>query len=82
VLGSKFKLPLRRPAAPSLRGLSIGALRVAPWVVFGPITGVMSEAAIAAYKKGRPVVAGLYVAANVGILVSMPILTALIATRS
>jgi hypothetical protein len=38
----------------------------------------MSEAAIAAYRKGHRVRAGLYVAANIGILVSMPVLTAMI----
>jgi hypothetical protein len=74
MLGSRFKFTKR----PSLRTLSFGALRVAPWVVFGPITGVMSEAAIAAYRKGHRVRAGLYVAANIGILVSMPVLTAMI----
>ena len=78
--GSRFKFATR-PSAPSVRTLSFGALRVAPWVVFGPITGLMSEAAIAAYRKGQRVRAGLYVAANVGILVSMPMLTALIMSR-
>ena len=75
--GLRLKLT-KRPSIPSLRTLSFGALRVAPWVVFGPITGLMSEAAIAAYRKGRIMRAGFYVAANIGILVSMPLLTALI----
>ena len=78
MLGSKFKFTER----PSLRTLSFGALRVAPWVVFGPITGVMSEAAIAAYRKGQRMRAGFYVVANIGILVSMPVLTALIVANT
>jgi hypothetical protein len=67
----------RRPAV-SVRSLSLGALRVAPWLVFGPITGVMSEAAIAAFKRRRPVLGGLFVLANIAILVAIPTLTAAI----
>lgn len=64
------------------RNLAKDAVRIAPWVIFGPITGVMSEAAIAAYKNRRPVLAGFYVMLNVGILASMPLATAaLIAAR-
>lgn len=79
--GSRLNLA-KRPAPPSLRKLSFGALRVAPWVVFGPITGLMSEAAIAAYRKGQLMRAGFFVAANIGILVSMPVLTALIVANN
>ena len=79
--GSRFNLA-KRPSAPSLRKLSFGALRVAPWVIFGPITGLMSEAAIAAYRKGHRMRAGFFVAANIGILVSMPVLTAVIIANS
>lgn len=71
----------RRPTL-SVRSLSLGALRLAPWVVFGPITGVMSEAAIAAFRQRRPVLGGLYVLANVSILVAMPALTAAILAYS
>jgi hypothetical protein len=70
----------RRPRL-SGRSLSIGALRIAPWIIFGPITGVMSEAAIAAFKKQRPVLGGLYVLANVSILASMPVATAMLMAR-
>lgn len=62
--------------SPRCSHLSLGALRLAPWIIFGPITGVMSEAAIAAFRKQRPVLGGLYVLANVGILAAMPLLTA------
>jgi hypothetical protein len=67
----------RRPlSALRSRNLAKDALRLAPWLVFGPITGVMSEAAIAAYKNQRPVLAGFYVVANLGILAGMPLATA------
>lgn len=78
MLGSKFRFTKR----PSLRTASFGALRLAPWLVFGPITGLMSEAAIAAYRKGHRMRAGFYVAANIGILISMPALTALIVANT
>jgi hypothetical protein len=68
-----------RPRRLDLRKLSFGALRIAPWVVFGPITGCMSEAAVAAYKRGRPLLAGFYVLANIGVLVALPVLTAMVA---
>jgi hypothetical protein len=69
------------PARARAKSLSLGALRLAPWVIFGPITGVMSEAAVAAFRRGRPVLAGVYVLLNVGILASMPMLTALLMAR-
>jgi hypothetical protein len=65
----------RRPAM-SVRSLSFGALRLAPWLVFGPITGVLSEAAIAAFRGRRPVLGGFWVLANIGILLAIPTLTA------
>jgi hypothetical protein len=81
IQGSWFK-SAKRPSPADLRSLSFGALRVAPWVVFGPITGIMSEAAIAAYRKGHRMRAGAYVALNIAILASMPLLTALIVSRA
>ena len=71
----------RRPAV-SVRSLSFSALRLAPWLVFGPITGVMSEAAIAAFRRRRPVLGGLWVLANIGILLAIPTLTAAILAYS
>ncbi|MDP3855084.1 hypothetical protein [Phenylobacterium sp.] len=56
-------------------------LRLSPWVVFGPITGVLSEMALRAYRKQKPIVAGLYVVLNIGILVAIPTLTAFLAAR-
>jgi hypothetical protein len=61
-----------------LRDLAIRAVRLAPWLVFGPITGVMSEAAFSAFRRGRPVIGALYLILNVAILVGMPVLTATI----
>ena len=71
----------RRPDL-SARRLSLGALRLAPWVVFGPITGVMSEAAVAAFRNRRPVLGGFWVLLNVSILLAMPALTAAILSYS
>ena len=74
----KLKSIAARRSELSVRSVSLCALRLAPWVVFGPITGVMSEAAVAAFRNRRPVLGGLCVLANVGILVAMPMLTAAI----
>jgi hypothetical protein len=57
------------------------ALRVAPWVVFGPITGVLGEVAARCFMKRRPVLGGLCIALNIGILVAIPTLTAWLAGR-
>jgi hypothetical protein len=55
------------------------ALRIAPWVTFGPISGVMSERAIRCYRNGDQVLAVLYVVANVSVLLGIPSLTAILA---
>lgn len=77
--------PSREPPAASGADISKRAgmmlLRLSPWVVFGPITGVLSEMALRAYRKQKPIVAGLYVVLNVGILVAIPTLTAYLAAR-
>lgn len=57
------------------------ALRVAPWVVFGPITGFMCERALRSYRKGHPILAGLYITLNVLTLIAIPTLTAYIGAR-
>jgi hypothetical protein len=59
----------------------VWGLRVAPWVVFGPITGFMGERAYQCFRKHRPVLGGLYILANILILVSIPALTAVIASN-
>jgi hypothetical protein len=56
-------------------------LRVAPWVTFGPITGLMSERAIHWYRNGDRVLAGLYVVANVCAVLTIPLLTAIVARQ-
>jgi hypothetical protein len=47
----------------------------APWVVFGPITGVMSGVAIRCFRAGQPVRGVLWLLANLGVLLSIPALT-------
>lgn len=51
------------------------ALRVAPWVVFGPITGFFTNRAASAFLKGRPRTAVLMMVLNVVIVASIPALT-------
>ena len=75
---SKVRKAWKRPTAV---GTCFMALRIAPWVAFGPITGVMSERAIHLYRKGDRVLAGLYILANITVLISIPALTALVATQ-
>lgn len=75
---SKVRKAWKRPTA---AGTAFFALRVAPWLAFGPITGVMSERAIHCYRKGDRVLAGLYVLANISVLVTIPSLTAMLATQ-
>lgn len=53
-------------------------LFAAPWVVFGPITGVMSGLAIRSFRAGRPARAVLWLIANVCTVLSIPLLTATI----
>ena len=54
-------------------------LRAAPWLVFGPITGMMSERAVACFRKREPILGGLYVVLNIVILLAIPAVTAALA---
>lgn len=56
------------------------ALRVAPWLVFGPITGFMCERALASFRRREPVLGALYVVLNVAILLAIPAVTAKLAS--
>ena len=56
-------------------------LRIAPWVVFGPITGFMSERALRCWRRDEFFLAGLYVVLNISILIAIPTLTAILAAR-
>jgi hypothetical protein len=58
----------------------ICALRVAPWVVFGPITGFMCERALASFRRREPVLGAFYVVLNVAILLAIPAVTAKLAS--
>ena len=65
----------------SVKRIGVWGLRVAPWVVFGPITGLMSERAIQCHRNGDKLLACLYVVANVSVLFAIPALTLLLASR-
>ena len=55
-------------------------LRAAPWLVFGPITGMMSERAVACFRKREPILGALYIVLNILILLAIPAVTAAIAS--
>ena len=57
------------------------ALRWAPWVVFGPITGFLMERAVACFRRSNWFLGWSYVALNVGILLAIPLATASLAAR-
>lgn len=77
--------PTHEPPAASGADISKRAgmmlLRLSPWVVFGPITGVLSEMALRSHRRGRPILAVSYVVLNVAILLAIPALTAYLAAR-
>ena len=68
-------------ARPTWRVALFGLLRVAPWVMFGPITGFMSERALRCWRREERILAGLYVVANISTLIAIPTLTAVLAAR-
>jgi hypothetical protein len=61
--------------------LGLWGLRIAPWVVFGPITGLMSERAIQCHRNGDRLLACLYIMANISVLIALPALTVFLASR-
>jgi hypothetical protein len=46
----------------------------------GPITGLMTERAIHCYRQGDRMLAGLYVLANISVLIAIPSLTVWVAS--
>jgi hypothetical protein len=66
---------------PGARTLALSVARLGPWVVFGPITGLMSEAAVRCFQNGKPRLALLWLTANALILIALPVATALMARR-
>ncbi|HSV02484.1 MAG TPA: hypothetical protein VLI41_04700 [Phenylobacterium sp.] len=66
---------------PKVRAAILTGLRLSPWLVFGPITGVMSEAAVFHFRRGRRLLGALCIVLNVGVLVAIPLLTAYLAHR-
>lgn len=73
---------LARQPRPDLGRCCAIALRAAPWFVFGPITGVLSERALRCYRNGDRVLAVLYVILNVSILIAIPSLTAALVAQA
>jgi hypothetical protein len=76
----QIRVLVRQPG-PDIGRCCVMALRVAPWLVFGPITGALSERALRCYRNGDRVLAVLYVVLNVSILVAIPALTAALAVK-
>lgn len=64
------------------RGAVRTGLRLAPWLIFGPITGFFTEWALRTYRGGRPVLAALLICANIAAVASIPLLTAAIAAHA
>lgn len=64
----------KHPAAVA-RKMAFLTLRASPWLVFGPITGLMTERAIRCHKNGDRLLAVLYVVANICVLAAIPALT-------
>ena len=71
--------PLPARLSSRARKTCVTALRVAPWLVFGPITGFMCERAFRCWRAGEPFLATLYVMLNIEVLIAIPTLTAVIA---
>lgn len=64
-----------------MRKALLTTLRISPWLVFGPITGLMTEAAALSFRKGRPGLGLFYLGLNLAVLLAIPLATALIARR-
>jgi len=54
--------------------------QIAPWIVFGPITGIMSGLALRCLRNKQPVLAVICLILNVAIVASIPLATAAIAS--
>jgi len=70
-----------KPRGYSWKSAAILALRVAPWVVFGPITGFFTNKAATAFLQGRPGMALLMVILNIVIVASIPAVTVALMTN-
>ena len=62
----------------ALRSALWTSAKIAPWIVFGPITGVMSGWAIHYFRSGRPLLGIGCLIGNVGLVLSIPALTAIV----
>jgi len=67
-----------RPGRTALRR----TVQIAPWIVFGPITGILSGLAFRCLRNRQPGLAALCILANVAIVAAIPLLTLLLASRA
>lgn len=72
-------MPLQTMLDKGLQNGGMSVLRLAPWVVFGPITGLFSEWALHALSRGQRRKAAAIVALNMVVVGSIPLLTLIIA---
>jgi hypothetical protein len=73
----------RASATPPLAETSVlwRTAQIAPWLVFGPITGVMSGLALRCLRNKQPVMAVICLILNVAFVAAIPLATAAIASR-
>jgi len=57
------------------------AIKWAPWVVFGPVTGLLTNRAALCFRRREPVLGWLYIVLNCSILLALPLITAKLASR-
>ena len=74
----------QRPSTAPLAGTTVlwRTAQIAPWIVFGPITGVMSGLALRCLRNKQPGLAAIWLIANVAVVGSIPLVTALLVARS
>ncbi len=51
--------------------------KIAPYLLFGPISGLLIYGAVYNFRDGRPIIASLYGAALVAVTLGLPYLVAL-----
>ena len=64
--------------APPARTLKQHALRVAPFLLLGPITGPLVAGVVLNLKDRRPVLAGLYAVLLIELTLATPVLAAVL----
>ncbi len=59
----------------------VRAIKWAPWIIFGPITGLLTNRAATCFRRQERVLGWLYIVLNLSILVALPLVTAKLASR-